>query len=201
MAIVWFIIVFCGCAVLSFTNPDLALSSMLDGAKSAVDLSLTLLANYGFWLGFFALVEKLGLGEWLSRVLRPAIRFLFPSISKESEKFVSLNISANLLGLGNASTPMAISAINSMYDGKKYASTNMIMLTVISATSLQIIPTTVIALRLSHGSAFPTAFLIPSIIATVTSTALGVILVKILSKFFPDEKPAKQSHGSVSRLW
>ena len=170
MAVVWYLIVFSGCFALLFTNPDLALKSMLDGAQNSVDATIKLVASYGFWLGFFALVDKIGLADKLNYLLRPVVRVLFPKIKPESEKFVTLNISANLIGLGNASTPLAISAINSMYEGKNYASTNMIMLTVISATSLQLIPTTVIGLRSAHGSLSPTAFLLPSIISTVSAT-------------------------------
>lgn len=164
-----------------FTNPDGAIKAMLTGANNSVTLALNLVATYGFWLGFFALLERTGISEWINKIIRPLIRFLFPNISKESEKYVSLNISANLLGLGNASTPMGIKAINSMYNGENYATTNMIMLTVISATSLQIIPSTVIGMRIAHGSAFPTSFLFPSIVATVVSTITGVLLVKLLS--------------------
>ena len=187
MSVVWYLLVFFGCATLTFVSPDLALSSMLDGAESSVKLCLTLVASYGFWLGFFALIDKIGLADKLNRLLRPLVRKLFPGVKEETEKYITLNMSANLLGLGNASTPMAIKAINSMYEGKNYASTNMIMLTVISATSLQLIPTTVIGLRALHGSTNPTAFLAPSVISTVISTILGVIAVKILSKLLANE--------------
>ncbi|MBR2988913.1 MAG: hypothetical protein IKC64_04225 [Clostridia bacterium] len=196
MAIVWYLTVFSGCVALLFINPDLALKSMLDGAQNSVDVTIKLVASYGFWLGFFALVDKIGLANKINFILRPVVRFLFPKIKPETEKFVTLNLSANLIGLGNASTPLAVSAINSMYEGKDYASTNMIMLTVISATSLQLVPTTVIGLRTAHGSAFPTAFLLPSVIATTCSTALGIIGVKLLSKILPTE-PKKAPLFSV----
>ena len=187
MNVIWLIILFSGTTVMLFTNPDGAIKAMLTGANNSVNLALSLLSTYGFWLGFFALLEQTGVSEWINRLIRPLIRFLFPGISRESEKYISLNMSANLLGLGNASTPMGISAINSMNEGKNYASTNMIMLTVISATSLQLIPSTVIGLRVSHGSLSPAAFLLPSIVATVVSTVVGVLLVKILSKILPKE--------------
>lgn len=182
MNVIWLLILFFGISAMLFTNPDGAIKAMLTGANNSVTLALNLVATYGFWLGFFALLERTGISEWINKIIRPLIRFLFPNISKESEKYVSLNISANLLGLGNASTPMGIKAINSMYNGENYATTNMIMLTVISATSLQIIPSTVIGMRIAHGSAFPTSFLFPSIVATVVSTITGVLLVKLLSR-------------------
>ena len=99
-----------------------------------------------------------------------------------------MNVSANLLGLGNAATPMAISAISRMDDGNPRASVDMIMLTVISATSLQILPTTVIGMRAAAGSANPADFLFPSLIATVLSTLIGIVGVKLCSKIFDRDK-------------
>ncbi len=187
MNAIWTALIFFSTLALTFFCPDGAITALVAGAKNSVDLALSLVATYGFWLGFFALLEKSGASTLVEKLLSPLISWLFPGISKESKKFVSMNMSANLLGLGNASTPMGINAINSMNEGKNYASTNMIMLTVISATSLQLIPSTVIGLRVSHGSLSPASFLIPSIVATVVSTVVGVLLVKILSKILPKE--------------
>ncbi len=171
-----------------FTNPAAATGALLDGAHGAVELSLNLLALYAFWLGFFSLIEKLGLSRGLERLLRPVISRLFPSCDAETRKYITMNVSANLLGLGNAATPMAISAISRMDDGNPRASVDMIMLTVISATSLQILPTTVIGMRAAAGSANPTDFLFPSLIATVLSTLIGIVGVKLCSKIFDRDK-------------
>lgn len=171
-----------------FTNPAAATGALLDGAHGAVELSLNLLALYAFWLGFFSLIEKLGLSRGLERLLRPVISRLFPSCDAETRKYITMNVSANLLGLGNAATPMAISAISRMDDGNPRASVDMIMLTVISATSLQILPTTVIGMRAAAGSANPADFLFPSLIATVLSTFIGIIGVKLCSKIFDRDK-------------
>ncbi len=171
-----------------FTNPSAAVNSMVSGAHGAVELSLNLLALYAFWLGFFSLIEKLGLSRGLERLLRPVIVRLFPSADAETRKFITMNISANILGLGNAATPMAINAINRMDDGNPKASTDMIMLTVISATSLQILPTTVIGMRATAGSASPADFIFPSLIATVLSTVIGIVGVKLCAKIFDRDK-------------
>lgn len=170
------------------TNPAAATGALLDGAHGAVELSLNLLALYAFWLGFFSLIEKLGLSRGLERLLRPVISRLFPSCDAETRKYITMNVSANLLGLGNAATPMAISAISRMDDGNPRASVDMIMLTVISATSLQILPTTVIGMRAAAGSANPADFLFPSLIATVLSTFIGIVGVKLCSKIFDRDK-------------
>lgn len=188
MAFIWLAMLVASLGLMIFTNPAAATGALLDGAHGAVELSLNLLALYAFWLGFFSLIEKLGLSRGLERLLRPVISRLFPSCDAETRKYITMNVSANLLGLGNAATPMAISAISRMDDGNPRASVDMIMLTVISATSLQILPTTVIGMRAAAGSANPADFLFPSLIATVLSTLIGIVGVKLCSKIFDRDK-------------
>lgn len=174
-----------GSLIASLINdPSNAVGAMIEGSHSAVTLSLNLLALYAFWLGLFSIIEKLGISQWLDRLLAPVINKLFPKANQQARKYITMNISANLLGLGNAATPMAINAIGALDNGDKKASENMIMLTVISATSLQLLPTTVIGMRASHGSANPADFLLASVIATVVSTFLGILLVKIFARIF-----------------
>lgn len=189
MAIIWLIMLSASLGLMLFTDPAAAVNSMITGAHGAVELSLNLLALYAFWLGFFSLIEKLGLSRGLEKLLRPVISRLFPSCDTETRKYITMNFSANLLGLGNAATPMAISAINRMDTGSPRATTDMIMLTVISATSLQLLPTTVIGMRATAGSANPADFLFPSLVATVLSTLIGIIGVKICAKIF--DRPRK----------
>lgn len=198
MAIIWLIMLAASLGLMIFTDPSAAVSSMIDGAHGAVELSLNLMALYAFWLGFFSLIERLGLSRGLERLLRPVISRLFPSCDYETRKFITMNVSANLLGLGNAATPMAISAINRMDTGDEKASTDMIMLTVISATSLQILPTTVIGMRATAGSANPADFLFPSLVATALSTAIGIIGVKLCSKIFDRKKKTEPNELPLS---
>ncbi|MDE5562777.1 MAG: spore maturation protein A [Clostridiales bacterium] len=198
MAIIWLIMLSASLGLMIFTDPAAAVNSMITGAHGAVELSLNLLALYAFWLGFFSLIERLGLSRGLEKLLRPVISRLFPSSDTETRKFITMNFSANLLGLGNAATPMAISAINRMDTGSPHATTDMIMLTVISATSLQLLPTTVIGMRATAGSANPADFLFPSLVATVLSTAIGIIGVKICSKIF--DRPRRNSRRAKADL-
>lgn len=191
MAIIWLIMLVTALGLTIFTDPAAAVNAMITGAHNAVELSLNLLALYAFWLGFFALIERLGLSRILEKLLRPVIKRLFPSCDTETRKYITMNVSANLLGLGNAATPMAINAIKRMETGSTRASTDMIMLTVISATSLQILPTTVIGMRATAGSANPSDFLFPSLIATVLSTVIGIIGVKLCSKIFDRKKKSE----------
>ncbi len=183
MSKVFIAILLTSIATLLFSDPSVAITAMVQGSHDALSLSLKLVALYAFWLGLFSIIEKIGLSDILAKLLKPVVKFLFPNASEQTEKFITMNISANMLGLGNASTPMAINAINSMDNGKDTASLNMIMLVVISCTSLQLLPSTVIGLRASYGSTNPTDFLLAGFVATVTSTAIGIILVKIYSKF------------------
>lgn len=196
MNAIWLIILLSSVGTLLFVNPDTALTAMLNGSNNAVSLALTLIASYGFWLGFFKLLEKTGVSKIVTKLLRPVIRLLFKDIDKETESLISMNMSANLLGLGNASTPVGISAMNRLEKGGKKANANMIMLSVISATSLQLIPSTVIGMRIAHGSASPTSFLFPCIIATVCSTVIGVVLVKLIS-FLISKIKARKSVKSL----
>ena len=198
MAIIWLIMLCASLGLMIFTNPAAAVNSMISGAHGAVDLSLNLLALYAFWLGFFSLIERLGLSRGLEKLLRPVISRLFPSCDTETRKYITMNFSANLLGLGNAATPMAISAINRMDTGSPRATTDMIMLTVISATSLQLLPTTVIGMRATAGSMNPADFLFPSLVATVLSTAIGIIGVKICAKIFDRPKKARRAMADNS---
>lgn len=162
------------------TDAGKAVTAMIAGSHAAVKLTIELAALYAFWLGFFGIVEKTGLSDKLSRLLRKPVGFLFPGLNDKGRKYVTMNMAANLLGLGNASTPMAIKAIGEMDTGRTKASQNMIMLTVISSTSLQLLPTTVIGLRATHGSVNPADFLLPGTIATVCSTVIGITLVKLI---------------------
>ena len=196
MAIIWLVMLSASLGLMIFTDPAAAVNSMITGAHGAVELSLNLLALYAFWLGFFALIERLGLSRGLERLLRPVISRLFPSCDVETRKYITMNVSANLLGLGNAATPMAITAINRMDNGSPRASTDMIMLTVISATSLQILPTTVIGMRATAGSANPADFLFPSLVATVLSTLIGIIGVKLCARIF--DRPRKKRAVELS---
>jgi len=189
-----------GISTLIFINPSQVLEAVTQGALDSVNLSMRLVALYAFWLGFFALLEKTGVAGKLAKGLRPLVGFLFPKAEDESNKFVTMNMSANILGLGNAATPMAIRAINSMDDGSGKATLNMIMLVVISSTSLQILPSTVIGLRATHGSAAPADFLVASIIATLVSTFIGICLVKtygMIGNRLKGRKAKKKALGSL----
>ncbi len=167
--------------ILICTNPDGVLSAMLSGGEKALNLTLKMVVIYAVWLGIFELLDKTGLSDKIAKLFKPVNRFLFGSIPEKAGDFISMNLSANLLGMSGATTPMGIKSIQELekYPGTEYAIT---MFFVINATSVQLIPSSVLALRTSMGSASPADIILPTILATLLSTVIGVLLVKIFVK-------------------
>ncbi len=169
------IIFLLGSALLLFGDPDGFLSALLAGGQKAATLSLSLLAVYCVWLGFFKTLERCGLAERFSRLVYPLARRLFRSDDREALFLASGNLSANLLGLPGAPTPLGIRAVRKFCEAGAYESADMLF--VLNATSLQLLPTTVLSLRLAAGSASPADIFLPTLIATLFSTCAGVLLV------------------------
>lgn len=176
---IWFVMVVGSICFLLWSNPSSVLNSMIDASGEAFSLCIELCAVYAVWLGVLELVEASGLSEKLAKLLHPLIKKLFKIDDKETEKMIALNMSANILGLGNAATPMGINAIKRLDDGSGVATNAMIMLIVLNATSLQLLSSTVIGLRSSAGSTSPSDIILPTIIATFCTCLLGICLVKL----------------------
>jgi spore maturation protein SpmA len=124
-----------------------------------------------------------GLVDKLAKKLKPLIHFLFGKQSEEVNSLIATNISANLIGASGATTPAAISAIEKMSEpGQTKANLPMIMLFILAATSLQILPTTIIGILKKHGAAAPESIIIPTLITSALATILGVVLVRVLAK-------------------
>ena len=124
----------------------------------------------------------------LTIILKPIMKFLFPDIPANSHIYneISMNIIANILGLGNAATPLGLKAMKSMQDenvNKDVLTNSMATLIVLNTASIQIIPTTVIAIRSSLGSSNPTSIIVPVWIATICAAVFGMFAVKIFIKF------------------
>ena len=127
-------------------------NSIFDSAKAAVELSITFFGTLCLWNGIMEIASQTSIIEKLTNALKPIMRFLFPEIKRNSqtEKEISMNMIANILGLGNAATPLGLKAMNSMQKEntkKDTVSNSMAMFIVLNTASLQIIPTTVIAIR------------------------------------------------------
>jgi spore maturation protein A len=170
--------------ILTVLKPEAVLGIMIDGGKSALDLSLKMIAIYAVWLAVLKIVEKCGLDKKLTSLFSPVVNFLYKDENKRAKAYITMNMTANLLGMGGAATPLGIKAINEMNrdPDKIRATTNMILFFVINATSLQFIPATVIALRAEAGSATPSDILLPNVIASILSAGAGFFIVKICSK-------------------
>lgn len=174
---IWLFMMLIALGVLIFINPGAALDEMIGASASALELCIELCAVYAVWLGLLEIVDKSGLGAKLAKLLRPIIKKLFRIDNQEIEKMIALNMSANMLGLGNAATPMGIKAMQALDDGSGTATFPMIMLIVVNATSIQLLPSTVISLRSNAGSVDPADIILPSLLATLVTTTIGISLV------------------------
>ena len=159
--------------------------AVLDGGRSAVDLSLTLLGAMAIWTGLMEIAEKCGILQGIHRLLRPAIRWLFPDLPEDhpATESISMNFAANILGLGNAATPAALKAMKELQDlqvDKYTASDAICTFLIINISSLQLIPINMIIYRSQYGSVNPAMITVPVLIATVASTVVGVVMCKVL---------------------
>ena len=187
--IVWpfFIIISFSFAIFSGNFENLN-SSIFEGANDAVTLSINLLGSLCLWSGIMQIASDSSLVKKLSKLLSPILNFLFPSLitNNKIKKEISMNIIANILGLGNAATPLGLKAMESMQkeNPKKDTLSNpMMMFIVINTASIQLIPTTVIAIRNSLNSQNPTSIIFPTWIATILAAISGIFVTKLLIKF------------------
>ena len=185
MSKIWYIMVLGSLIILCVINPEGSINSMITAGSNAVNLSIKLVGVYAIWLGIIKLVELSKLSDKIAWLLSPVIDWLFGKTDEKTKSYIALNMSTNMLGMGNACTPMGIKAMQNLdrlNNYQKTASSAMIMLLVINATSIQILPTTIMGLRATYGSSSSSDIIIPTLIATAVSTIVGVILVKVFSK-------------------
>lgn len=190
---IWIILFVSSIIALCLFDPSKVLSGMLTASNNAVKLSLELLAIYSVWIGLFTILEKSGISSKVSKLLSPIINKIFGknNLSEESQKYVSMNISANLLGMSGAATPLGIKAIESMQKdnpNKNTVSMPMIMLIAISCSSVQLLPTSIIGMLSTAGSKNPTSLILPSVVCSVVSTTIAILLVVIFNKIFPNKR-------------
>lgn len=169
---------------LIFIEPGAVMTEMTNASMGVLSLCASLLAVYTVWLGLLEIVDATGLGNKLANLLKPFIRWLFKIKDPETEKYIALNMSSNILGLGNASTPMGIKAMKRLDDGSGKITAPMIMLLIVNATSIQLLPTTVVGLRASAGSIDPTSIILPTILGTLITSITAICVAKCLEKIF-----------------
>ena len=162
-------------------------AAVMEGAEQGVRLCIALAGPICLWSGLAAVMERNGLAEKLARLLRPLLGRLFPQAARDARAMHSLsgNFTANLLGLGNAATPLGIAAVKRMQElsGRDGASDEMCRLVVLNTASIQLIPTTVAALRGSMGAGQPFSILPAVWVTSILSVTAGLLAAKGLSKW------------------
>ena len=174
------------CGLATGRGPEVAAAAM-EGARAAVDLCLSIAGMLCLWSGVMEVMRRSGLSGQLSRLLRPVLGRLFPEAAGDRRIMdsISANVSANLLGLGNAATPLGIEAAKGL--AKKSpgrASDGLGMLIVCNTASIQLIPTTVAAVRAAEGCAAPFDILPAVWLASGLSVCAGILACKLLSRLW-----------------
>lgn len=185
---IWFFIIAFSIAFAATNGRLEALNrEIFNSLKSSLELSLGLLGNLMLWCGILKAAEKAGLVEKLGSVIRPVLGLLFRDIPAKSAAMgaMVMNITSNMLGLGNAATPFGLKAMTELQklnSDKNTATDAMCMFLVINGAPICLIPSTVISIRASLGSSNPGAIIIPSIITSAAALTVGVICCRIFEK-------------------
>lgn len=202
--VIWLCLVVIGIIIAGINgNIDAIPKSMLDSAKTAVELSLGLIGVMALWLGIMKIAEVSGITKLMARVVRPVMRFLFPEVPADHPAIgsMTMNIVANMLGLGDAATPLGLKAMDDLQSLNKIkdtASNAMVTFLAINATNVEFIPALVIGLRVAAGSSEPTVIIATTLFATGCSTICAVIASKILEKLPAYKRPEPVTEGGNS---
>lgn len=189
MNYIWVImIVFSFLSAIATKNMNNLSSAVLSSGSSAVTLALKLLGIICFWNGLIQIAEKSGLTKKLCKLLYPVLKLLFPTLKdEEALEAIAMNMTANLLGLDNAATPLGLKAMKRLKDlspQNNIADDNMVRFVVINTAALHIVSTTVALLRQEYGSNAPTEIIFPAILTSIIALSCGVFMTFILKKVF-----------------
>lgn len=186
--LIWLILFVVGIVTAMFTGDmSKVADAILTGAGKGVELSIALISVIALWLGLMNIAEKAGAIAWLSRLLRPIAEFLFPSVPADHPAMGAIlaNMSANLLGIGNAATPLglkAMSELQKLNPDKDTASDAMCTLLAVNTASITLIPTTVIAIRMQYHSQHPTAVVGTTLVASAIGTVFAIVLDRVFRR-------------------
>ena len=187
---IWFIMVFFGVIAGIITGNGEGMSkAILTSIDSTVTFIISLVGLMCFWCGVMKVAEKSGFTEKLAKLLRPILKLIFKEAAKDEKALgaIVMNITANMMGLGNAATPCGIKAMEEMDRlnmEKGRASNDMALFLVLNAACIQLVPSTVISIRAAAGSSNPGIVILPAIISSTIAAVVGVICCKILQKYF-----------------
>ncbi len=185
---IWFFMILAGVITAASKGQiNLVTEGVLKGSEQAVLVAIGLVGIISFWSGVMKIAQDSGLMDMIARAMGPIARKLFPEVPSRHPAMGALLVamSANILGLGNACTPLGLKAMGHLQElngDKETASDAMCTFMAITSSSLTIIPTTIIALRLTHGSASPTEIIGPVIFATTCSTLTAVLVDALLRR-------------------
>lgn len=197
----WGIMLLAGIVVAAFTGKiGDAGTAAIDSSKEAVTLCIAMLGVMSMWTGIMNVAKRAGLIGAMTKALRPALRFLFPDIPADHvvNEYIAANMIANMLGLGWAATPYGLKAMEQMKElneGSHIASADMCTFLIINISSLQLIPVNIIAYRSQYGSVSPTSIIGMGLIATLVSTAVGIIFATLMRKV--QKKSGNRGDGAV----
>ena len=189
--VIWLYLILISIVVAAYTGKmDAITKASFDSAKSAVTLAISLVGAMALWLGIMKVAENAGLMKVVARAIRPVMVRLFPDVPAEHPAMSAMimNMAANMLGLGNAATPMGIKAMTELdkLNPEKGTATNaMCLFLAINTSSVTILPLGVIAVRAAAGANEPASILIPSILATTISTSVAIVAAKLLANRNP----------------
>ena len=162
-------------------------SSIIGSGTEAINLAIRLAGMLCFWNGIVNIAEKSELTKSLCKLLSPILKILFPKLQDSATReAIAMNMTANLLGLDNAATPLGLEAMKRLQrlDPSDKASDNMVRFVVINTACLHIVPTTVALLRQQHGSSSPTEILLPALCTSICSISVGLLTTFLLKRFF-----------------
>lgn len=188
MNIVWVALIIIAVITAAFQHQMPAVSNAaFSSAKTAVELSIGLVGVMALFLGLMKVAEAAGLVQLLAKLLRPLFKWLFPDVPKDHPALgaIALNMGANMLGLGDAATPMGLKAMQDLQEvnpDKESASDAMCTFLALNSSSVQIIPAMMIGLRASSGSSNPSEIILAAILATTCSTIVAITASKLLSR-------------------
>ncbi|MBP1758473.1 MAG: Spore maturation protein [Firmicutes bacterium] len=164
-------------------------AATLEGAQAAVELCISMAGVLCLWMGIMEVMRRAGLADKIAKLLRPALRRLFPDFAEDREVMgnIAANVSANLLGLGNAATPLGLEAARRMSKRSPgVAGDSLCMLVVCNTASIQLIPTTVAGVRMAAGCATPFDILPAVWLASAISVTVGICAAKICARVWRD---------------
>ncbi len=181
------IFIVCGFFILCH-SPDAFLVSLLEGGTKAASTCVALVATYSVWMGLIKVWEDSGVARGVAKLVKPLAKKILKTEDEEVLRAASMNFSVNLLGISGAGTPYGVAAAK-LLDKTENAEYSSAIFFVLNATSLQLLPASIIAMRTAMGSAAPADILLPTLLTTAFSTLLGVTLTRLFLHPKKVEKP------------